>query len=146
MTWETIGPTRIAATAGQRGAFADKAFHGLTLLFAVREGRLEVVRVLIEAGADVKEAMRPERRPQRAARNGTAPWRDAMTIQGPKSSAASEVRCQLRTSASPTVGRFDPAGCMTKMRPATSMPASVRRAASRTDNRLNPASPLTRRT
>jgi phosphate transport system permease protein len=34
MTAETIGPTRIAARAGQRGAFADKAFHGLTLLFA----------------------------------------------------------------------------------------------------------------
>jgi phosphate transport system permease protein len=34
MTAETIGPTRIVARAGQRGAFADKAFQGLTLLFA----------------------------------------------------------------------------------------------------------------
>src|SRR5215212_9135405 len=37
MTADTIGPagpTRITATAGQRGALADKAFHGLTLVFA----------------------------------------------------------------------------------------------------------------
>src|SRR4051794_41401971 len=35
MTAETIGPTRIAVRAGQRGVLADKAFYGLTLLFAV---------------------------------------------------------------------------------------------------------------
>ena len=38
MTADTIGPAgpaRITARAGQRGALADKAFHGLTLVFAV---------------------------------------------------------------------------------------------------------------
>src|SRR3954452_15667091 len=34
MTAETFGGTRITAGAGQRGLLADRAFHGLTLLFA----------------------------------------------------------------------------------------------------------------
>src|ERR1051325_6051468 len=34
MTAETLAGTRIAAEAGQRGRLADRAFHGLTLLFA----------------------------------------------------------------------------------------------------------------
>jgi phosphate transport system permease protein len=34
MTADISGGTRIAAGAGQRGLLADKAFHGLTLLFA----------------------------------------------------------------------------------------------------------------
>jgi ankyrin repeat protein len=43
------------------------------LLFAVREGRLDVVKILLKAGADVNEALQAERRPARAARQGTAP-------------------------------------------------------------------------
>ena len=35
------------------------------LLFAVREGRIDVVRVLLKAGADVNETMQVERRPRR---------------------------------------------------------------------------------
>ncbi len=35
MTADTLRQTRIAAGAGQRGAFADKAFHGVTLVFAL---------------------------------------------------------------------------------------------------------------
>ena len=54
--------------------FRSPLASGFTpLLFAVREGRLDVAQVLIKAGGDVNEAMRPERRPQRAARPGTAP-------------------------------------------------------------------------
>jgi ankyrin repeat protein len=44
------------------------------LFFAVREGRTEVVRVLLRAGADVNEAMQPKKRPSgKAPRRGTSP-------------------------------------------------------------------------
>ena len=43
------------------------------LFFAVREGRTDVVRVLLKAGADVNEAMQPTRSAGRGPARGTSP-------------------------------------------------------------------------
>jgi ankyrin repeat protein len=43
------------------------------LFFAVREGRAEVVKVLLEAGVDVNEAMQPKRRAGRGPQPGMTP-------------------------------------------------------------------------
>lgn len=42
------------------------------LLFAAREGRTEVVRVLLKAGADVNEAMQPRKSSGKGPRKGTS--------------------------------------------------------------------------
>jgi uncharacterized protein len=67
-------PAVVEALLQAKADFRTPLPTGFTpLFFAVREGRTDVVRILLKAGADVNEAMQPKRSSGRAPAKGTTP-------------------------------------------------------------------------